>query len=247
MDTDKTGRIVWHDLFTPDTATAMSFYARVAGWRYVTEHATEFAWGGGERDFILALLEDEAGAGITDTPPGLTDGWIAYIEVDDVDLAITRAEALGGAIVRLPFDVAGVGRNGLLRDPLGALVGISMSRHTFPAPKRQFGCEIYWSANATFPGAFYSELFGWEVSPHDESSHSVLVRGPSGDPVAHVLNDVAAEPGCAWLPRIRTTALESSVKAALAGGGSVAGAAGDQAFALLRDPNGVGFALSNAP
>ena len=87
------------------------------------------------------------GAGIAETPEGLDDGWIAYVEVSDVDATAVRAAALGGEIVRPPFDVPGVGRNALLRDPLGALVGLSLSRHDFPVPKRQFGEELYLSTN----------------------------------------------------------------------------------------------------
>lgn len=135
MTADKIGRIVWHDLFSSDRQRSMAFYRRVAGWTYVTEHATDFAWGGGEKDFVLALLDGEAGAGFAETPNALPDGWTAYVEVADVDASITTAERLGGTIIRRPFEVPGVGRNALIRDPLGALIGLSLSRHDFPAPR----------------------------------------------------------------------------------------------------------------
>ncbi|MDC0660794.1 VOC family protein, partial [Leisingera sp. SS27] len=151
MLASKTGRIVWHDLFTPDRTRAMDFYRQAAGWRYQTEQAADFAWGGGEKAFVLALLDGEAGAGFAETPPGLQDGWIPYAEVSDVDAAAAQAEDRGGDILRSPFEVPGVGRNALLRDPLGALLGISLSRHSFPAPARQFGPEIYLSNGAGFP------------------------------------------------------------------------------------------------
>ena len=66
MIADKTGRVVWHDLFTDNAGLSRSFYEGVAGWRYLTEHATDFAWGGGEKDFILALSGDVAGAGFVE-------------------------------------------------------------------------------------------------------------------------------------------------------------------------------------
>lgn len=154
MTIDKTGRFIWHDLFTKDLKRSMAFYKQVARWNYEIEHATDFAWGGGEKDFVLALLDEEAGAGFAETPPALPDGWIAYVEVPDVDETTILAEKLGGLIVREPFEVPGVGRNALLRDPSGALFGVSLSRHSFPAPTTQFGIEMYLGGAEAYPGAF---------------------------------------------------------------------------------------------
>ena len=74
MTTDKRGRMICHELITKYLKRSMDFYGHVAGWTYVTEHATDCAWGGGEKGFVLALRDNEAGAGITDTPPNLLDG-----------------------------------------------------------------------------------------------------------------------------------------------------------------------------
>ena len=119
MTHSKAGQIVWHDLFTSDRKRSMDFYRHIADWTYQVERATDFAWGGGEKDFVLALLDDEAGAGFAETPPEHENGWIAYIEVPDVDAAVKHVDALGGEIVRKPFEVPGGGRNALVRDPLG--------------------------------------------------------------------------------------------------------------------------------
>ena len=183
MINDKTGRIVWHDLFTGGRQGAMAFYERVAGWTYQIEHATDFAWGGGEKDFVLALLDEEAGAGFAETPPELSNGWIAYVEVRDVDATVARVEGLGGTIVRHPFEVPGVGRNALVRDPLGALIGISLSRHSFPAPQKQFGPEVYLS-DTGFPEAFYKSLLGWTTGSPRSGPQGDDIAGPSGDIVA---------------------------------------------------------------
>ncbi|MEO1139413.1 MAG: hypothetical protein AAFW87_08145 [Pseudomonadota bacterium] len=63
--------------------------------------------------------------------------------------------------VKRPFDVPGVGRNALLRDPAGALVGVSSSCHGFPPPTAQFGVERYVTQDGTFPDTFYNALFDW--------------------------------------------------------------------------------------
>lgn len=177
MNSDKTGRIVWHDLFTADAHLSQSFYERVAGWSYLVEHATNFAWGGGEGDYILSVLSNEAGAGIVEPNMPHLRGWVPYVEVDDVDQAAERCVGLCGRVVKPPFEVPGVGRNCLLCDPNGAFVGICFSRHAFPAPTKQFGPEVYLSQSNDYPDDFYDELFGWKrqtESNRDDVTHSIM-------------------------------------------------------------------------
>lgn len=247
MTQSKAGQTVWHDLFTSDRACSMAFYQHVANWTYEVERATDFAWGGGEKDFVLALSGDEAGAGLAETPPGQENGWIAYIEVPDVDVAVKRAGTLGGKIVREPFEVPGVGRNALVRDPLGALVGISLSRHSFPVPRRQFGPEVYVSNGNDFPQAFYAELFDWQASPERDKG-SVALFGPRGDLVA-TRHAATWPPGsnAAWIPCIRVASVSDAWRAAETKGARRA--FGDvnetvQAHSpILRDPDGTPFVL----
>lgn len=250
MQTAKTGQIVWHDLFTSDRDGAMAFYQKVAGWSYQIERAADFAWGGGERDFVLALSDGEAGAGLAETPAGLSGGWIPYAEVSDVDAAAALAERLGGETVRPPFEVPGVGRNALLRDPLGALFGISLSRHGFPAPRRQFGPEVYLPHGAEFPADFYAGVCGWQLPAVQPPEQTALpICGPSGDLVAlHYAAEPFAGSRPGWLPNIRVTSPRSARDAAEA-----LGAAWTEGFAVpnaeaceyfLLAPDGAPAALS---
>ncbi|MFV1600418.1 MULTISPECIES: VOC family protein [unclassified Phaeobacter] len=247
MTRSKAGQIVWHDLFTSDRACSMAFYQCVANWTYEVERATDFAWGGGEKDFVLALSGDEAGAGLAETPAEHENGWIAYIEVPDVDAAVRRVATLGGKIVREPFEVPGVGRNALVRDPLGALVGISLSRHSFPVPRRQFGPDVYVGDGTDFPLAFYAELFGWQVSP-EQDTDSLALLGPRGDLVA--LQHAATWPtgsNAAWVPCIKVASVSDACRAAEAKGARPASVDLNETVQahnpILCDPDGAPFAL----
>ncbi|WP_282127707.1 VOC family protein [Roseobacter litoralis] len=247
MTQSKAGQIVWHDLFTSDRACSMAFYQHLANWTYEVERATDFAWGGGEKDFVLALSDDEAGAGLAETPLGKENGWIAYIEVPDVDVAVKRVETLGGEVVREPFEVPGVGRNALIRDPLGALVGVSLSRHDFPVPRRQFGPEMYVSNGNDFPQAFYVELFGWQVSP-ERDKDCVTLLGPWGDLVA--IQHAAKWPtgsNAAWVPCIKVASVSDASRAAETKGARPASVDVNEAVQahkpILCDPDGAPFAL----
>lgn len=251
MSNGKTGRIVWHDLFTGDRRGSMAFYERVAGWTYQIEHASDFAWGGGEKDFILALLGEEAGAGFARTPPQLDNGWIAYVEVTDVDATAAHAQQLGGTVVRRPFEVPGVGRNALVRDPFGGLVGISLSRHSFPAPRRHFGVEVYLLDTGMFAEAFYKSLFGWTAGlPRSGTEGGNSIAGPSGDIVAFQL--IGKSPNgdeAMWLPSLKVPDPKAAIHAAEAlrakqCGPVSPGPAGPQ-HVVLRDPQGASFCMRN--
>ena len=230
----------------------MGFYQRVAGWHYEIEHAKDFAWGGGEKDFILALSENEAGAGFAETPPALKNGWIAYVEVHDVDAAATAAEKLGGKIIRHPFEVPGVGRNALLRDPLGALVGISLSRHNFPVPQRQFGVEVYLSDEPAFPTEFYSRLFDWKTgSPANGAQSGNLIVGPSGEDVAlYLASKPPMEEQAIWMPSLKVLHPEAALNDAKKLGArpftDISPEPAKRLYSFLRDPDGASICLRTA-
>ncbi len=219
---EKVGRIVWHDLFTPDVEASRSFYESVAGWSYIVEHATDFAWGGGHRDFVLATLDGEAGAGIVSQNLVLFEGWIPYVEVEDVDQAAKLAVKLEGSVVKPPFEVPGVGRNCLLRDPLGAFFGVSVSRHEYPAPARQFTHEHYLSRSGVFPDNFYHQMFGWNLSPArnvPSSQRPISLK----DEVLAICAAESAVPNnnVAWVPSVRVDFLENALSKINSGPGSV--------------------------
>lgn len=242
MNPDKIGRFVWHDLFTRDAGLSKSFYAGVASWHFATEHATEFAWGGGENDFILALIGDEAGAGFVEYSPGQSFGWVPYVEVADVDTAAARARDLDGSVAKEPFEVPGVGRNCLLRDPMGALIGICLSRHTFPTPTKQFGVERYFTRSENFPADFYCDLFDWNTLPLDGpgvDSHRIIRSGV--EIALHTIAETHPSSGAGWVPSIRVKQLSDALRKVRTHEGSVIGPdwcdPNDDNCALVCDPN----------
>lgn len=247
MPQSKTGQIVWHDLFTSDRKRSMDFYQHIANWTFQIERATDFAWGGGEKDFVLALIAGEAGAGFAETPPDHENGWIAYVEVADVDASVERVEALGGKTVREPFEVPGVGRNALVRDPHGVLFGLSLSRHNFPVPNRQFGVEVYVSKGDQFPEAFYAELFDWQVTQKSDPE-CVSLSGPSGALVAtRCASTWPTISKATWVPSIKVACLSDASSFAEANGARLLSQNRDKTAQdrgrVVCDPDGALFAL----
>jgi predicted enzyme related to lactoylglutathione lyase len=54
---------------------------------------------------------------------GVPTHWFAYLAVDDVDQRLAAAKAAGAEVLREPFEVEGVGRIAIIRDPVGAAIG----------------------------------------------------------------------------------------------------------------------------
>ena len=51
------------------------------------------------------------------------EGWMPYLAVDDVDARAKKATAAGATLMRPLFDIPGIGRIAILREPGGAGVG----------------------------------------------------------------------------------------------------------------------------
>jgi hypothetical protein len=116
------GAITWADLTVADAPRMRDFYREVVGWS-----AAELDMGG-YADYCMSLPEGGATvAGIchargfnADLPPQ----WLLYITVADLDHAIERCTALGGAVVVGPREMGSYGRLCVVRDPAGAVAAL---------------------------------------------------------------------------------------------------------------------------
>jgi uncharacterized protein len=113
------GNFYWNELMSHDVAQAKTFYAQTIGWTF-----EEMPMPG--RTYWVAKMSGIPVAGIfpMEGPDfaGMPDQWVSYVAVDDVDARVDKARAAGAKIMRLPFDVPGVGRIAIMREPGGAMV-----------------------------------------------------------------------------------------------------------------------------
>lgn len=56
--------------------------------------------------------------------PDIPTMWLRYIEVEDCDETLDRAQQNGATVLSGPMDAEAVGRFGVLRDPLGGVIGV---------------------------------------------------------------------------------------------------------------------------
>ncbi|HYD98674.1 MAG TPA: VOC family protein [Alphaproteobacteria bacterium] len=115
------GGIAWRELATPDLPGALAFYGALFGWQGREEPFPGqpgsvyglFAAGGRDIAGILPL----AGPQMAGIPPH----WAVYFATADLAASVATAERHGGALVRPPFAVPGIGDIAVIRDPGGAV------------------------------------------------------------------------------------------------------------------------------
>jgi predicted enzyme related to lactoylglutathione lyase len=115
----KHGTFYWSELLTPDVEAAKAFYGTTVGWTFQPMNDGETYWiamAGGVPVAGIGPLADFA-------PPGVPPHWLTYLAVDDVDARVAGFVAAGGIVVKPCFDIPGVGRIAIVRDPQGATMG----------------------------------------------------------------------------------------------------------------------------
>ena len=122
MPDTRHGHFHWNEMNTWNADEAKEFYGRTLGWSY-----EQFAMADGE-SYTMCMSNGEPVAGIFELHKGLgmddvPNHWFAYIAVDDVDARVETVGGAGGAVLREPFDVPGVGRIAIVRDNTGVVVG----------------------------------------------------------------------------------------------------------------------------
>lgn len=241
------GHFVWHDLMTGDVAKARRFYADLFGWDYHVEHAADFTWKDGEADYPLIVAAGEAHGGFVDLGKSGSSQWLGYVAVNNVDAAAIRAATLGGRIDRQAFDVPGVGRSAVIRDPQGAVICPYVASHNYPAPRNQFLRDLLITDDIEAAKTFYTGLFGWTVqeAEDDGSAKRAFFVSADGSVVASIAEsgpDSALPDG--WVPCFGCGDIDKSVtKAETLGAKLLKSSAGglDDPCAVLSDPDGAAF------
>lgn len=160
---------VWVELLTPDLQAAAKFYETAVGWRVVSHPASD-------EYKVVGMGEPQRGVGgIMSLSPqmlqaGARAGWMGYLAVDDVDAAAAAVAADGGAVLRAPGDLPGVGRFCVIADPQGAEMYLfkpvpPVDGILAPLTPGAIGSASWYELHATDGDAawgFYSRQFGWQ-------------------------------------------------------------------------------------
>lgn len=137
------------------------FYSEVFGWNVQSLPG-----------FGYATIDTQSGGGINggigtarEGPPLVT----FYVETPDPEASLAKAESLGATTVMPVTDIA-VATYGRFRDPQGNVMGV-VAPGEGPGVSPGDGAPVDWfeilGPDASALKAFYSELFGWDLSGGD--------------------------------------------------------------------------------
>ncbi|MFI6686678.1 VOC family protein [Streptomyces sp. NPDC050485] len=116
--TSEDNTLCWAELHAPDTATALSFYRSLFGWRSQEMEMPGMTY------TVLSTSEgdqqDASFGGLTAVTEDTEPRWLPYFESADADAIVARAQENGGSVLMPAADVPQVGRIAWLADPFGA-------------------------------------------------------------------------------------------------------------------------------
>jgi predicted enzyme related to lactoylglutathione lyase len=155
-------RVVHFEMAGPDGAALAEFYAGLFGWH--TQGIPEAGY---------FLVDTHGGGGINGGVAAIADGdpYVTfYVEADDPQAVLDRAEGLG-AKVTVPVTETPFVTYGRFADPDGVEVGVvkaaDPSGEQPPGPSSGEGAPVDWfevlGSDAAATQRFYTELFGWSV------------------------------------------------------------------------------------
>ena len=167
------GAPCWVDTLQPDPRAALEFYGPLLGWSFDEPTPMPDGLGG---DYFAARVAGRLVAGIGQAPASSPAVWSTYVRVDDIEQALVRAEAAGGARVTGAMDAGSDGRSAVLTDATGVPFCL------WQAAKR-IGAELTgkpstWAMSSLHTTdleqahAFYGAMFGWELEPVPDAPFS---------------------------------------------------------------------------
>ena len=236
------GKVVWHDLVTPDLDKAKNFYAGLLGWTF--EDLSD--------GYAIAHYNGRLVAGVAKLDrSGRSSNWLPLVSVPDMDRLLTEATAAGGKIILKPFDLPNRGRVAVLRDPQDAAFGVVQSSHGDPADRKADINEWLWNEVWTddIPAAvaFYQTVGGYRLAEKTVGDIQYRYLERDGQPRVGLLDKPSPQIGNTWVAYIRVADVDATVNKAKALGGNVlmapTAAVRNGTVAVIADPNGAGFVV----
>lgn len=246
------GRIVWHELVTPDPKATLGFYGELLGWT-----SSEMDMGpAGKYTIFTSNGTDVAGA--IAPPPGakVPPSWLAYSAVDDVDAAVRIATANGGKLMAPATDIPNVGRFAVVVDPQGAVLAPFKAKEAKaelagPPAVGTFCWDELHTSDPQAAATFYSAIYGYAVQERDMGpmgTYRILKRGDRQ--AAGVMKAPMPGQPSAWLSYVAVDDVDAKAKRAQQLGGKLVVPPSDipqiGRFAVVTDAQGATFALFKA-
>jgi uncharacterized protein len=169
--TSPQGAFIWYELMTANPEGAKTFYDAVVGWN-IGEGVTDYGGyrmigrsDGGFAGGVLPLTDEMQ-------QHGARPIWLGYINVADVDEAVSSIGQAGGKAMMPAMDIPNVGRIAMVADPQGAPFYVmkpippegdenKVSDVFSPDAGQRVGWNELSTSDPVGARQFYGEQFGW--------------------------------------------------------------------------------------
>jgi uncharacterized protein len=106
------------ELNTTDPEKAKAFYSKLFDWK-MQDMPTP------QGTYTMINVGEGTGGGLMKHPmPGAPSTWLAYVQVDDIVSATSKAKSLGAQVLKDVMEVMGAGSLSIIMDPTGAVLGL---------------------------------------------------------------------------------------------------------------------------
>ena len=106
------------ELMSTDVDKAKAFYGKLFDWKLEDIPMPDGT-------YTMIKVGDGTGGGMLKNPiPGAPSSWVAYVLVDDVRGATSKATSLGAKVMKDVTEVPGFGWFSFIVDPTGAMLGL---------------------------------------------------------------------------------------------------------------------------
>lgn len=117
----KNGAFCWNELMTPDLKKSKDFYKSLFGWEF-EEHKMD-----ANKSYTMIKIGNDGIGGMMQTPSdkaNIPPHWMSYVNVDNLEKAIAKAQSLG-ATIKVPKTQAGeFGFFSIIADSVGAHIAL---------------------------------------------------------------------------------------------------------------------------
>ena len=106
------------ELSSTDVNKAKDFYGKLFSWKMEDMPMPEGTY------TLINVGEGTGGGMMKQMIPGAPSMWLAYVNVDDVEAATSKAKSLGANVMKDKTAVKDMGWFSIITDPTGAMLGL---------------------------------------------------------------------------------------------------------------------------
>lgn len=236
------GKVVWHDLVTPNIGRAKQFYTDLFGWTYEDL----------SRGYTLVRNNGRLIGGFAQLDArGQQSHWLALVSVNDVNRTVAETTAAGGDTLLAPFDLPDRGRVAVLEDPQGAAFGVVHATAGDPVDRQPATNEWLWNEvwtdDLSAASRFYQQLLGYVEA--ERTLHGVQYHyfKRDGKPRLGLIEKPSPAIGNTWVAYVRVASVADIAEKVEALGGALLMAPRPDVrkgkVAIIADPNGAGLVI----